>query len=102
MVRLIFELRTADVSLRKIADQLEERGVLLPRGKNRWSSETLSKLLRNEKYVGQVLLQKTYVEDFFSGRQVHNRGERMQWFIENHYEAVVEIGGVRGCRRGCF
>ena len=90
VVRLIFELRAMGMSLRKIADRLEERGVLSPRGKKQWSSETLNKLLRNEKYIGQVVLQKTFVADLFSGRQVRNKGERAQWLIENHHEAIVE------------
>lgn len=90
-VRLIFRLRADGVSLRKIADELERLDIPSPTGKPRWSAETLKKVLQNEKYIGQVRLQKTYVEDFFSGKQVKNRGQWTQWLIENHHEPIVDM-----------
>ena len=90
VVRQIFRWRADGMSLRKISAELESRDVPSPTGKPKWSAETLNKLLRNEKYVGAVLLQKTFVEDFFSGKQVRNRGEREQWLVEWHHEPIVD------------
>jgi len=55
----------------------------------RWSRETISKLLRNEKYTGDVLLQKTFVEDLFSGKQLKNRGELEKFLIHEHHPAII-------------
>lgn len=49
--------------------------------------DTLDKLLANEKYVGDVMLQKTFVEDFFTGAQVKNTG---QLLISNHPEPIMD------------
>ena len=68
-VRLIFRLRTKGFSLRKISSELGRRKIPSPSGKTKWSAETLAKLLANEKYMGDVLLQKTFVENFFTGAQ---------------------------------
>ena len=95
VVRRIFQLRADGISLRKIADELARCEIPSPTGKVRWSAETLNKMLKNEKYVGHVRLQKTYVEDFFSGKQVKNRGQWTQWLIENHHEAIVSMEAWR-------
>ena len=49
----------------------------------------MDKLLANEKYVGDVMLQKTFVEDFLTGVQVKNTGQRSKILISNHHEAIV-------------
>ena len=50
----------------------------------------MAKLLANEKYMGDVLLQKTFVEDFFTGIQVKNIGQRTRYYISNHHEAIIK------------
>lgn len=89
-VRLIFRLRIDGHSLRKISAELEQRNIHSPTGKSKWSAATLDKLLANEKYVGDVMLQKTFVEDFFSGTQVKNTGQRSKLLISNHHEPIVD------------
>lgn len=56
VVQEIFEMRAAGFSLGRISDWLYENGISSPTGKERWSCETISKMLRNEKYVGDVML----------------------------------------------
>lgn len=85
----IFEMRAADSSLNAISAWLYKNKIPSPTGRIRWSRETISKLLRNEKYVGDVLLQKTFVEDFLSGRQIKNQGELAQFLIQGHHPAIV-------------
>ena len=48
-------------------------------GRSRWNRKTISKLLKNKKHWGDVLLQKAYVKDFFSGKQVKNAGKKNQY-----------------------
>ncbi len=55
-------------SLLQIARGLEADGILTAAGKAKWRPETLKKILQNEKYIGDALLQKTYTVDFLSKR----------------------------------
>ena len=89
IIREIFDWRIKGYSLRAISVELQKRGVKSPRGKDNWSTETLNKLLANEKYIGYVLLQKTFVEDFLKGRQNKNIGQLAQYLLENNHPAII-------------
>lgn len=89
IVRTIFEMRADGKSLGTISDWLYEISIPSPTGKEHWSRETISKLLKNEKYVGDVMLQKTSVKDLFSGKQVRNTGELDKYLIQGHHPAVI-------------
>lgn len=54
-----------------------------------WSPRSIGRMLRNEKYAGCLLLQKTLVPDHISKKDVPNRGELPQYFVENSHEAIV-------------
>lgn len=58
IVRKMFEMRAGGYNLGAIPNWLYENKIPSPTGKPLWSWETISKLLRNEKYVGDVLFQK--------------------------------------------
>lgn len=88
-VQTIFEMRADGKSLGTISDWLHESRIPSPTGKERWSRETISKLLKNEKYIGDVMLQKTFVKDLFSGKQVRNTGELDKYLIQGHHPAIV-------------
>ena len=89
IVRCIFECRRQGMSLRKIASMLEGMDVKSPRGNSKWSIETIRKILNNEKYYGNVLLQKTYISDYFTGKQSENKGQLKKYLIENNHKAIV-------------
>ena len=89
VVRTIFEMRAEGKSLGAISDWLYQCHISSPSGRERWSRETVSKMLRNEKYVGDVMLQKTYIENLFSGRQEKNIGQRSRYLIRDHHPAIV-------------
>ena len=90
VVRMIYDYRSEGMSLRKIAGELSFRGISSPRGKPEWSIETIRRILQNEKYYGHVLLQKTYVSDYFTGKRSPNNGELPRYLIENHHEPILE------------
>lgn len=90
IVRAIFTWRNDGLSLRAITAQLKEHGIPSPRGNPVWHIETVRKILNNEKYYGNVLLQKTYVSDYFTGKQSPNNGELDQYLIEGHHEGIVD------------
>ena len=90
VVRLIYDYHRRGMSLRRIARELYSKGILSPRGKPDWSIETIRRILQNEKYYGHVLLQKTYVSDYFTGKRSPNNGELPRYLIENHHEPILE------------
>lgn len=89
VVRMIFNLRLRGHSLGVIASELAKKKIPSPSGKLIWSRECIRKMLINEKYTGSVMLQKTYIEDFFTGRQVRNTGQLDRYLIKNSHEAIV-------------
>ncbi len=88
-VKLIFDLYLQGYSLSKIAKELQNRGILTPMGKEVWTSRTIDTILSNEKYVGDVLLQKTYVPDLFKGKQEKNEGQLAQYLYENNHIGII-------------
>lgn len=89
ILRRMFEMRAAGASLGTISDWLYQQGVLSPRGKERWSRETIKKLLQNEKYIGDVIRQKTYVQDLFSRKQCKNIGEKQRYLYPYAHPAII-------------
>ena len=89
IVRKMFRMRAEGHTLGEISNWLYKNGILSPTGRACWSRETISKLLRNEKYVGDVLLQKTFVQDLFSGKQIKNNGELEKFLIQGHHPPIV-------------
>ncbi len=46
-------------------------------------------MLKNKKYKGDTLLQKTYTEDFMTGKKVKNIGQRSQYYVNESHPAIV-------------
>ncbi len=89
IVRKIFELYLNGWGVRKIKKYLEENGIKTVTGKDVWSTSTIDRILSNEKYVGDVLMQKSFTEDILTGKRKKNEGELDMYFIENDHEAIV-------------
>ena len=89
IVQRIFLMRAEGKSLGAISDWLYESKVPSPTGKERWSRETISKLLWNEKYTGDVLLQKTFVKNVLTGKQFKNCGELERYLIQQHHPMII-------------
>jgi len=88
-VRRIFREYLAGKSLLEIGRGLEADGILTGAGKQKWRSETIKKMLRNEKYMGDALLQKTYTTDFIEKTRVKNNGIVPQYYVENSHEPII-------------
>lgn len=89
VLKLIYDLRLQGNSLGEISKILRDKKILSPTGKDIWSRETLNKLLKNEKNCGDVMLQKTYVEDFLKGTQIKNKGQKARFLIKNNHQPIV-------------
>lgn len=89
VVRLIFRMSREGASLSQIAGVLQEQGIPSPRGKVVWSRESLRKILNNEKYLGAVVLQKTFVSDCLSHKQIKNDGQQDKYEIIGNHEPII-------------
>lgn len=67
VIRLIFNSYLQGDSLQSIKTKLETAGALTARGNTEWSAQSIQRILQNEKYCGDVLLQKTFTEDVLTG-----------------------------------
>ena len=89
-VRRIYREFLAGKSLALIKKGLEADGIRSPRGKLIWRIETLRSILRNERYKGDALLQKTYKPNVLCQRAKKNEGELPQYYVSNNHSAIVE------------
>ena len=89
LVRQIFALYLDGKGKNAIARWLNQKCIAAPRG-GKWGESVVAQILRNEKYAGNMLLQKTYVVDHLSKQKCFNRGERPQFFVESSHEAIIE------------
>ena len=89
VVRRIYKSYLAGQSLRMIGDALEREGILNVKGVPQWHPAVLQSILANEKYCGDVLRQKTFVEDTISKRIRKNTGQRPMYLIQTHHEGIV-------------
>lgn len=88
-IRRVFREYLEGQSLYTIAKALEADGILTGAGKTKWYDTTIRKILQNEKYMGDALLQKTYTINFLTKRRIKNTGEMPQYYIEDHHEAII-------------
>jgi hypothetical protein len=88
-VRLIYALFLDGLMPSGIAKRLEAMGALSPAGKQRWQTSTVESILRNEKYKGDALLQKTFCVDFLTKKMKRNEGELPQYYVEQSHPAIV-------------
>ena len=89
-IRLIYGDFLAGLSYRAIAEKLTSLGIKTPAGKDKWCQGTVKSILQNEKYKGDALLQKSYIADFLTKKQVINHGEIPQYYVSENHDAIIE------------
>ena len=89
IVKRIYWEYLQGASLKQIGDGLMKDGVLTGAGKPKWRPESVKKILKNEKYIGDALLQKTYTVDVLTKKRVKNNGIVPQYYVENNHEPII-------------
>lgn len=106
VVRKIFADTLVGKSTHAIARELNEQGIVSKKG-GKWTPGTVNAIIRNEKYTGDAIFQKTYTDSSFN-RHINN-GECDQYLCEGHHEAIVshevyekanEVMNQRGREKG--
>ena len=90
IVRLIYEKFLAGDSYSTIAQYLMEDGIQTPAGKEKWSESTIRSILSNERYKGDVVINKTFITDCLSKKVQVNKGERPKYYVENNHPAIID------------
>ena len=88
-VRLIFELYLQGYGTYTIAKRLEALGKVNKKGVVKWTDSGVRGIIKNEKYKGDLLLQKTITTDPISKRRIENFGEEEQYYVHDHHEPIV-------------
>ncbi len=86
---MIFNMYLSGMGRNAIVKKLMELGIPCKNG-GRWSESTIWKMLQNEKYAGDLLLQKTFVVDHISKKKQKNTGQLPQYLIEGNHEAIID------------
>lgn len=90
IVKEAFELCLQEKSPAEIARIFVQKGYKTAKGNKEWSGTGIREILRNNNYIGEVLSQKSYSKDHLSHKSTRNRGEKSQYLIEDHHEAIID------------
>ena len=89
IVRFVYAEYLAEKSPRVIAAELNEKNVK-PMFGEKWWNKTITSMLENEKYIGTVVMQKTFVECPLTHKKRRNNGELPKYIIENAHPAIID------------
>ena len=89
LVRRIYGMFFQGMSPYSIAKIFEAEGQEFSEGNRKWYGSTLTSILKNEKYKGDALRQKTYSVNYLTKERAKNNGELQQYYIHNHHEPVI-------------
>lgn len=73
-----------------IAKRLNEEGVKNRFGEAKWSPAGIGKIIRNEKYCGDLKLQKTYTTNYISKKTVPNNGEHALYYVKDAHDGIID------------
>ena len=89
VVRRIYDSFLAGHSVRMIKNALETDQITTSKGGAVWSESVIRSILKNEKYCGDVLMQKTFIEDCISGKQMKNTGQLPMYLLKDNHEGII-------------
>ena len=89
IVKRIYRMYLEGSSILELTRALEADKIKTATGKEKWHPGVIEKMLVNEKYMGDALLQKTYTVDFLTKKRVKNNGIVPQYYIEDNHEAII-------------
>ena len=89
IVKMIYDLYDSGIGTGVITRKLTDMGIKTLTGKTKWNVGTIQGILRNEKYKGQLILQKTYTVDYLSHKRRENKGQKQKFKVDNAHEAII-------------
>lgn len=89
IVRKIYDLFLCGTPIRGILEYLNANNIPNISGKSQWAKNAVNSILTNEKYCGDVLLQKTYIDDCINKKVKKNTGQLPMYLVQNHHEGII-------------
>jgi len=90
LVQRIFVCYTEEqMSASQIAAKLEQEGQKTCRGGTHWSAGYIGKILKNEKYVGDLVQKKTCTPDYLTHQKKYNHGLEDKIILNNHHTPII-------------
>lgn len=89
IVRMIFEDYLNGMGMLMIARKLEKMKIK-PRHSTKWNKNSVRTILQNEKYTGDLILQKTFIKDHISKKHCINKGELPKYYVEKSHEPIID------------
>ena len=89
IIKRIYRNYLEGKSAKQIARELTKDRIAAPAGGKKWFDSTVLSILRNEKYYGDAILQKSYTEDFLTKKRVKNTGQLKQYYVQNSHPGIV-------------
>ncbi len=89
IVRRIFNEYLGGKNTAQIAKGLTADGIKTVTGRDKWNTSTILSMLKNEKYKGDCLMQKFYIDNFLTKKLVKNKGELQQYYVKDHHDPIV-------------
>ncbi len=89
VVRKIYDLFLSGTPVRGIQEYLNTSALPNINGEPKWARSSIDSILTNEKYCGDVLLQKTYIDDCINKKVKKNTGQLPMYLVQNHHEGII-------------
>ena len=89
VVRKIYDLFLSGTPIRGILEYLNANNIPNISGESQWAKNAVNSILTNEKYCGDVLLQKTYIDDCINKKVKKNTGQLPMYLVQNHHEGII-------------
>lgn len=90
IVKKVYQLFIDGYSMKQICDVLKAQGITTYSGKLQWEPEHIQRILTNEKYAGDVLLQKTFRNNCIDKKTKVNRGELPKYLVSNNHHPIID------------
>ena len=100
VVKLIYRMFWEGKSTHQIAIYLNKNEIPMPSRKKdengnfifKWQASTINSILTNEKYKGEAILQKTYIDDFLTHKKVKNNGANIPiYHVKDSHPFIIPI-----------
>lgn len=89
-IRFIFDCYIRGISAYDISKLLIKSNMKTIKGNLTWDSQAVLRILQNEKYAGNAILQKTYTKDYLTGKREINDNKVDKYYVENSHPAIID------------
>ncbi|MCR5142363.1 MAG: recombinase family protein [Ruminococcus sp.] len=90
IVRRVYRMFLDGLSMERIAEVMQAHGAARRSGSTTWNRSNVNYILKNEKYVGDAILQKSYTLDCITHKRVKNNGEKNKYILHDCHPAIID------------